>query len=380
MQLFVVLSLLVSLLAIPNTGLRRPVLPVTPLSLDEIDNSMMTVPQWLYLNDTTLDTFCDTTNKYSLPVPPPYVSSFGHKRERDEGGNRTLLIVSAHFNRVDFLRIQYYSILRNILQPFKYIVVNAAMSGSKGERTFFGTSDWERRISLECKSLGIAEIVLTLADVNQQAANLGGIYDWILDHIVNVHNNGPVLFLDSDMFFVRPTNIDEYLYHYNVVTQLVTPTGTQVHHFWPGFLVLDKPRMPNFASMRLSTLDGDMGSAAWPYQQKYKNELRVLDCGFPGHDHKFTKEELLQYFNPVVARYAYVDEIVSDGWNEPAMLGNIYHYRSGGGWRQSDPNFHRRRSKLMSNFFIAYFLDEQQRETERARCGATNANKGTVFD
>jgi len=162
-------------------------------------------------------------------------------------------IISLHYNRPDFIELQYNSVM-------KY-VKNATY------RVYDNSND--DLIENECKRLRINR---TKIDVEKIEDDISGNVSKLWKEIWKDHHENVVI-MDGDMFFTSEFKMQEdmmYVPHYTNDKEWI----------WPNFVAFKKIENPEELDWGFFPIDGihsDIGSGTYPYLQKYKPNVKHID-------------------------------------------------------------------------------------------------------
>lgn len=199
-------------------------------------------------------------------------------------------ILTFHYNRPDFIAIQYKTFKKFLRDDHEIIVFNDAP-----------TIDLERGIQEECDKYGIKcvrfeqhwhEKTFLTDEIDKWAtmpgltgvrelATLKGrhpsvrhchVIQYALDNYGYDHDD-VVGIVDGDMFPIRSVSIKEYLKNYEIVSMTNWDETRSVEFLWVGLCFFDVPRLPNIRTLKF-------------HLSRIKN--RVTDSG--GHSYYYLQE------------------------------------------------------------------------------------------
>lgn len=176
-----------------------------------------------------------------------------------------VLIITHSYNRPDFIEMQHRSFKALLLDEHEYVVFNDAPNNSM-----------RNTINSTCKNIGIRciEIPQTLHKPRDRANDRHGhCVNYSLDALGYDHD-GIVLIIDSDMFLVRPLNIEQYMQNKNIVSWM-KGTTPNIEYLCPAFTLLNMNTLPEKKSLRFDTIkpngvfSADSGGASYYYLQNH---------------------------------------------------------------------------------------------------------------
>lgn len=240
--------------------------------------------------------------------------------------DHTCLIIVVCFNRPDLIEPQYRTISKFFKKPYKLVIYNNA------DRT-------EHRNGIRdiCERLGIEHNYVPSRVISNREASIscGQSCQYAISQSGFDHD-GPVLLLDSDVFFVKEFNPHEYLVNNDIVG-----IGQQKEHvfYYTNQLFLFNPTtLPNVHDMdiRCGYIDGilcDVGGYIHHYFVKYPH---VRKGGFGQVcSNQFRPEEIICRLsdNEYVRQYLRNEVQLNGGFCE--IFGDHYeaiHMRAGSNW------------------------------------------------
>lgn len=280
------------------------------------------------------------------------------------------LIISTHFNSVDYIELQYLSFKKYFKGDYDFVVFNDAKDFK--DYTNFEDDSFESKIFNKCEKLNIKcfrvpqEIhtnrKLIFPDITESiqmdaCTRCADSVQTAFNYAAKNSNDYEFIFLiDSDMFFVGPFNIEDYMTSYNM-SALPQSRGDEkksFHYIWNGIAIF-RTSLPNLHELswncgRINDLGGDVGAQTYFYLEKYKEFIKLRPMT---NTHVTYKNTIDDYFNVVIERRVNQigtedDDFVrsckkiyklflriagDDSANKEIMLNTtILHLRAGGNW------------------------------------------------
>ena len=230
-------------------------------------------------------------------------------------------IVSPHFNRTDFIRLQYESLKRYFLGDFEYIIFNDAKPFA--DRTNFNNSNCGNEIRECCDELGLkcvdipqdlhynrTSIFPNTYEPNTQNNTTRGCdsVQYITFYLLNKsfgylsNKSGFLFFIDSDIILFNDFDIGAYMKGYNASSWDVNIRAYNTHQnknvvcAWTGFAIFNLDECPNLQEIcwdcgKIKVEDTgeligvDAGGQSYAYFEKYKDKIRYKHVPYlPVHD------------------------------------------------------------------------------------------------
>lgn len=226
-----------------------------------------------------------------------------------------LKIYSFPDKRPDFIYWQYRTICKFVEDQFVYILIDNV---EKEE-----DSDKIREIAGE---IGAEYHKCPQQDHSHPVLACYAPIQWTLNNIISKDINKDVitLIMDSDMFFVKPVCIQDFLGSYHIAG--VPQVREAYKYIWNGFFLINMISAPgikemNFYPGRINTVPVDVGGHLYYYLQKYTPDwLKISTTSII--DSKIGNTHLLPSHKDSYQDY-FQSEMIEDF---------IYHYRNGSNW------------------------------------------------
>lgn len=189
----------------------------------------------------------------------------------------TIKIYSIHFNRPDFIRIQYDSFCKFIKNEFEFLVLN---------------NSCDENIRNTCENLGISCIDLNNTGIHPSESHSLALIE-LKKYITNDGNFHVIL--DHDMFIVDDIDFFEYMENYSLM--FIDQKRGHLTYMWPGLVIINSSVCPRLETLNFSLgiFDGvrcDSGGESY----KYLLENPTLKIKIPTEDREFTDAEDLNTF------------------------------------------------------------------------------------
>jgi hypothetical protein len=247
--------------------------------------------------------------------------------------------------RPDFIGIQYKSMSNNLGDKnFELVVLNNA--------TFDVVKNDYHAIHEECRKIGIQCIDVEYDEkiVNSKMllegsknifssrgyanANFACAYPlcWAWETFL-YKEPGMIGFIDSDMFFIEPTDINPLL-QYDII---YTPQSRDhVHYMWNGLFFIYPSRIPEPEKLNwwCGIIDEkilDVGGYTYIYMKEHQDKINHR----PFNNHSlFTEDPSAGFSYANYELYRLIDDVY-----------RIIHYRSGSNWNNMPPEYHSIKTK-----------------------------------
>ncbi len=253
--------------------------------------------------------------------------------------------------RPDFISIQYESMSKFIQDTnFELVVFNNAIS--------FNDIELKSAIDNECRLLNITSISIEKEDglvKDLESINGESIFNhnleynnsvlacayplcWAWKNVIS-NEKGLVCLIDSDMFFVAPTDFSKT----NTSWASFVPQGREglsTEYMWNGIAIfnMEKMKSPNELNWWCGRIDGvpvDVGGHTIKYIEKYSDEIEIdhIRCSHVSYDESCN-------FDPV-------------NYDSIGIPGNstntIIHYRGGSNWNRMSGDYHIKKTEWIKN-------------------------------
>lgn len=328
-----------------------------------------------------------------------------------------VLVITSHFARPDFIRMQRYFFSRFLAENHTLIVVNDALEEPSYRNNY--RADVRDSIAAEAASLGLVHVAVPpeLHDKNSRYLSPGLKYQdpynaahrcavavqYAYERIVRKWK-GLVLLLDSDMWPVAPLSVKEIINgtHMVGVKQYRSnrTSGLQITYMWNGLAFFNisslAPSVQDEFSFKLGKVHGiptDVGGWNHHFFEKYEGKgvnvrwikyYKLHPCQLdptlacpPGKKPLGGLIEATRRDNDVLMTTQYCRE--EDHCAEYCEAAPIFHYRSGGGWRKDQISLHERRVNLFDWQWMRNLVDQEEWMGEYWRYRGVNGRAKRVI-
>lgn len=248
------------------------------------------------------------------------------------------LVITHHFNRPDFIEIQFQTLKKFMRTPYRFVVFNDAK-----------TCELEDAIQSSCDRLGV-ECIRIPQNIhktpNDPAIACADVVNYSLQNL-GLSHDGYMMILDADMFLVKPFDIDNYMKD-TIIAGHPQVRG-HVNYIWNGIFILDVPNLIDKQSVDFSCgmVEGelcDVGGYMYYYFQKHP-EIRMKAMVPHYYLGNFYKKDLRLL--PPFAQWMCQQR----NYNCEFFIGDtFFHYRSGGNWDHRSASYHIRKTKILHQF------------------------------
>lgn len=269
------------------------------------------------------------------------------------GIHAKVLIITHHYNRPDFIKIQYETFKKFLKDEYEFVVFNDSDRNK----------DMSKKIQETCRSLNIKCITISqsLHDRPYQQRWPGETYNdpsvrhtngikYSLD-ILGFDFNGVVMLIDSDMFLVKNFSVEEFMHDLDIAA--LPQRNKHVNYIWPGLVFMNMNTMPNkktinFNCGRAEDVGLDTGGHTY-YYLKNNPELRIKYLGnyYSGSnelDPAILKEQykIDDYGIKLLLQQPHDVEFLIDG--------HFFHYRCGSNWNNWGPQYIAHKTRLFEAY------------------------------
>ena len=278
-------------------------------------------------------------------------------------------IISTHFNRTDFIYLQYDTIKKFFKGEYEFIVVNDGKDF--GDYSNNGDSTFKNKINKTCQELGIKCIEVpqhlhtqrnilfpNTKEVNVQnpCTRCAIAVQYGFNYIVKNYTDGNLFILDSDMFLINDLNIDTIMKD-NIILGHKQPTSDGFY-LWNGICVFNlkkNPELHNFSwdCGRVNGIPVDVGGQNYHYLQKYKDNLEIKQIHYTNCNGNITDCKKQIKDTKLLSLLNELCNLRDDKKAHKEFFFNesIIHLRSGGEWdRNRDRNYFNDSIKLLYKY------------------------------
>ena len=205
-----------------------------------------------------------------------------------------------------YIELQYKSI-KKFIKNFTFIVVNDAVGESQTDKVRIDLSVNFDKINEICKKLNIKCIEFDYehhlnSDCKEKdcTPNPGSrhydVINLISNHCVNNYDNGYLMILDSDMFFLQEFNVKNYMNKYHISS--ILNSLTDIHHkpynlegdlnnyyMWPNLFLINLEYKKYLKEMNWKggyieingkTYAGDVGACTCEFVKKHIEKIKII--------------------------------------------------------------------------------------------------------
>jgi hypothetical protein len=271
-------------------------------------------------------------------------------------------IYSCHFNIPEYIDLQLKSLKKYFNSNFEFIIINDAKK--YGDLTNFYDTQLESKINNMCKKNNLECIRFpqeyhnnrnilfpntTEPNCNHPSARTSITVQFCINHFTQNYNNGYLMILDADMFFINNFNIIKFMENYNI-----GGIKQKMGYLWNGICIFDSKlnlKELNFDCGYVNNEPVDTGGQTYYFMEKYKDDIKYksITCSHYTFEETFEKESdnikkiLLEYSNLRKDKSA----------NKEIILNKcILHIRSGGNWDYRTKEFKYMELEIIKKYII----------------------------
>jgi hypothetical protein len=263
-------------------------------------------------------------------------------------------IVSTHFNNIDYIKLQHKSIKTFFKCEYEYIVFNDAKN--YGDYTNNYNKNMRSVIENTCNNLNIKCINVPQNNIKgtpaKRCANaVQSAYNYCIDF-----KDGYLMIIDSDMFFIKNFNIEDYMKDYNMAGVFQNRNRVDLY-LWNGLFIMDMTKLSNLQEFNwdCGTVNGssvDVGGHNYWYLKKYREyiKLKQIDISHYTYSNTIKKSNLDNGLkNMLLECCTFRDD---GSANKEILMDNcVFHIRGGGLWDGRTIKYYNN----CLNVFIKYF-------------------------
>lgn len=251
-------------------------------------------------------------------------------------------IYTTQFNIPEYITIQYKSLMKYITDDFHYIVINDAKS--IGDSSNFNQDNLSGIITEVCGQLNVDCIrfpqelhqdrTILLPETKELIANNANtrhadLCQFIISHFIENYNDGYLMILDADMFFINYFNISDFMKDYNVAGIM-----QKMGYLWPGIVIFNSALQLNelnFDCGRVNNEAVDVGGQTYFFMKKYKNTIKFKSITNSHYTYPDTYKDLNKKLQELLRQYSAIR--TDNSANKEIVLNQcILHLRSGSNW------------------------------------------------
>lgn len=251
-------------------------------------------------------------------------------------------IYTTQFNMPEYIDLQVKSLQKYFKCDYEYIVVNDAKIN--GDLTNFNQSELEGKINTICNKNNVKcvrfpqeyhnnRVVLfpeTLEpNTNNAVTRCSDVIQYCIKHFVENYNNGYLMILDADMFFINEFNIIEFMKNSNVAG-----IKQKMGYLWNGICIFDSSLNLNELNFDCGYVNNeavDVGGQTYYFMQKYKDIIKYRPITCSHYTFEDTIDTIDNNVINLLKQYCQLREDKSAN-KEIILNKSILHIRSGGNW------------------------------------------------
>ena len=211
-----------------------------------------------------------------------------------------LLIITHNYNQPTFIDLQYRTFKKFLIDEFEYVVFNDAIDANLA-----------CQIDTACNLLGIR--CYRVPQKNRTPTNLKldlnrGVFWAAARHAEAIrysmetlafNHPGLVMMIDSDMFLIKPFNVDKFIKD-NDIAGLQQVRDGKISYLWGGLMFFRMDKLPNKESMNFKNglIDGtyvdSCGFLHYYFQANPQIKILYFDQGY----RHFIDENLRSFISP----------------------------------------------------------------------------------
>lgn len=235
-------------------------------------------------------------------------------------------IITTADKRPDFIKVQYDSFNKFILDKYEYVVAN------NGSNPFL-----RHKISTICKDLKIKEIKIPWKLYKNPAFACGEPIQYIYDNFLK--NDNFFYFIDSDMFLISKISFRKYVGNFSVLG--VHQKRGKIDYLWNGIIIFKNLLNGEIINFLPGCVEGekvDVGGHLYYWLKKTKPNIKYIKHS----SHICKKNKNLKELPKEVLRF-YKDE-----YNFEIYDKKFLHYSRGSNWKKESKHYHIDKTKLIN--------------------------------
>jgi len=297
--------------------------------------------------------------------------------------DKKITILSHHFNRPEFIELQYTSLKKYLLNDFELVIFNDAKDVE--DYTNFNNSNLKIEIDKMCYKYGIKCIRipqdihtkpylfrLAIEDPNHPCCRCANVVQYSLN-TYGFDKTGIVMILDSDMFLGSYFDVQKYMENVDIAGLVQSRTGDNnkiIEYIWNGIVFLNMDTLPNLQTInfncgRIEDVGVDVGGYMYYYflansniKRKHIRQIRFNEytmddiCGLE------TESAINTDFRSKLIKLLQGDidlnkEMLNFNSSNIELFENCFlHYRGGGNWDNKSFDYHVKKTKLFADLII----------------------------
>jgi hypothetical protein len=277
-------------------------------------------------------------------------------------------IYTTQFNIPEYINYQYKSINNFFKSDFKYIVINDAKIYK--DLTNFNQSKLCEKINNICNELNIECIRFpqeyhknrtilfpntTEPTTENSVTRCADVVQFCINHFINNYNDGYLMILDADMFFINDFNIIHFMENYNISGIL-----QKMGYLWNGIIIFDpilNLNEINFDCGYVNNEPVDVGGQTYFFMEKYKDIIKYKPISCSHYTYPQTYNNLNNKLKLLLSKYSKLREDKSAN-KEIILNSTILHIRSGGNWDYRSKEFKYKELEIISSYLMATSLSK----------------------
>lgn len=286
-----------------------------------------------------------------------------------------VLVMTYHYNRPDFIELQYKTFKKFLQDDYELVVFNDAKD-PRLEQEIKQICD---KYNILCKRIS-PEIHNrpylyrgTGEGYNDSCVRCANVVQYSLDTI-GFNHDGIVVIFDGDMFLIRPISFEKYIagYDFGGLLQNRNNGMSNIDYIWNGIVLLNMNNLPekrtiNFNCGNVNGVGCDVGGYTYYYFKEHPkvklkkfevihNQYLICDSCKNAKQYKciHNRTELERLgFNKNEQ-----DFLQAGPANIEFLLDkSILHYRGGTNWDQQPEGFHSLKTSILNNFIKKILID-----------------------
>ena len=198
-------------------------------------------------------------------------------------------IFSGHFNNLNFIRLQKLSIEKYFKGSYEYIIFNDAKTIADYTNNF--NNSFNKLIHEECNKLNIKcinipqeihknrSLIFPNTPDNQEnpTTRCANVIQFMYNYFINNYPNNRLIIIDSDMFFLKEFDIENYMQNYNIAGLLhkKKKNNVETKYLWNGLFILESNNLDNLDEFNWDSYPFDVGAQNSKYLNKYKEKIKL---------------------------------------------------------------------------------------------------------
>jgi len=279
------------------------------------------------------------------------------------------IIISCHFNNIDYIDLQYKSFKKFLKFDYEYVVFNDAKLYC--DYTNYNNNNLNETIKLKCYELDIKCIdvpqnihkertILFPDTIEPTTENAVTRCADSIQYAFNYYKNSDydyLLIIDSDMFFIEEFDIETHMKEYNLAG--VSQSRNDVKYLWNGIIIYDLKKLENLNEYNfdcgvINKNPVDVGGHSYFYLNKYKNSIKLKYINHSIYTYKETVNKDKNIKENLSKLLLELCELREDkSCNKELLLNNkILHIRSGGNWDRRTKEYQNEIFSKIYNYII----------------------------